>query len=51
MEGFDEKMSWLILASWHSVPDSAIAAGRGRRPFERLMANPVDPVNPVFNVF
>jgi hypothetical protein len=25
MEGFGEKMSWLILASQHSVPDSAIA--------------------------
>jgi hypothetical protein len=29
MEGFDEKMSLLILASWHSVPGDALAEAVG----------------------
>ena len=44
MEGTDEKMSWLVFSSRHSVPGDALAAAGERGALSDLLFDPVNPV-------
>jgi hypothetical protein len=49
MEGSDEKMSWVILAEWPSVPGDAVARAARSGRLSDLLIYPVYLVYPVKN--